>query len=137
MIRLTHVYKNFAGWTEIKRLKEELSFRPIQQPYLSPYNGPKVSQPNMYQRFQQPFKMKDLEIIEYEGYVCKECLTAYPLAIYRHKYQKDKIIPTAHGCNSERKAQIQEKPQEDNETSIFTDLSMNELPKLMLWSVRE
>jgi hypothetical protein len=123
-------------WAKIKRLKEELSFRPMQQPYLSPYNGA-VSQPNMYQRFQPPFKMEDLEIIGYKGYVCKECLTANPLAIYRHNYQKDKIIRTTHGCNNKRKLEIQGEQRKNNETSMVTNLYMNELPKLMLEDVRE
>ncbi len=63
---------------EIKRLMEELSFRPMQQPSFFSYNGA-VSQPNMYQRFQPPYRMEDLEIMGYRGYVCKECLTAHPL----------------------------------------------------------
>jgi hypothetical protein len=91
----------------------------------------------MYQRFQPQFRMEDLEIIGYKGYVCKECLTAHPLAIYRHKYQRDKIIPTKHGCNNRRRLEIQGGQPEDNETSIVTNLYMNELPKLMLRSVKE
>ncbi len=123
-------------WVEIKRLMEELSFRPMQQPSFFPYNGA-VSQPNMYQRFQPPFRAEDLEIMGYRGYVCKECLTAHPLAIYRHKHQKEKIIHTKHGCNTRRRLEIQGGQQRDNETSILTNLYINELPKLMLRFVRE
>jgi hypothetical protein len=128
--------QNLRRWVEIKRLIEDLHFRPMQQPYLFPYNGA-ISQPNMYQRFQPQFRMEDLEIIGYKGYVCKECLTAHPLAIYRHKYQRDKIIPTKHGCDNRRRLEIQGGQPEDNETSIVTNLYMNELPKLMLRFVRE
>jgi hypothetical protein len=88
-------------WVKIKRLMEELSFRPMQQPSFFPYNGA-VSQPNMYQRF-RPYKMEDLEIVGYRGYVCKECLTTHPLAIYRHKHQKEKIIHTKHECDIRRR----------------------------------
>jgi hypothetical protein len=128
--------QNLRRWVEIKRLIGDLSFRPMQQPYFFPYNGA-ISQPNMYQRFQPPFRTEDLEIIGYKGYVCKECLTAQPLTIYRHKYQRDKIIPTIHGCDNRRRLEIQGGQQEDNETSIVTDLYMNELPELMLRFVRE
>ncbi len=81
--------------------------------------------------------MEDLEIIGYEGYVCKECLTTHPLAIYRHKYQKDRIIRTKHGCNNRRKLEIQWEQQKNNETSILINLYINELPNSMLRFVRE
>jgi hypothetical protein len=122
-------------WTEIKRLMEELSFSTMQQPYFFPYNGA-IYQPHMYQNFQPPIKMEDLEIIGYEGYVCKECLTPDPLAIFCHTYQKNRIIRSKHICNNRRKLEIQGK-QQKNEISILANLYMNELPKLMLRYVRE
>lgn len=121
---------------EIKRLMGELSFRPMQQPSFFPYNGA-VSQPNMHQRFQPPYRMEDLEIMGYRGYVCKECLTAHPLAIYRHKHQKEKIIHTKHDCDIRRRLEIQGGQQRDREVSILTNLYVNELPKLMLRFVGE
>lgn len=128
--------QNLRRWVEIKRLMGELSFRPMQQPYPFPYYGA-ISQPNMYQRFQPPFRMGDLEAIGYKGYVCKECLIAHPLAIYRHKNQRDKIVHSEHRCNNKRKFEIQVGQQKDDETSILTNLYINELPKLMLRFVRE
>ena len=73
----------------------------------------------------------------YRGYVCKECLTAHPLAIYRHKHQKEKIIHTKHDCDIRRRLEIQGGQQRDKETSILTNLYINELPKLMLRFVGE
>ena len=48
--------QNLRRWVEIKRLMGELSF-----------NYGAISQPNMYQRFQPPFRMGDLEAIGYKG----------------------------------------------------------------------
>jgi hypothetical protein len=123
-------------WAEIKRLTEELSPEQKQKPYFYPYNGA-VYQSDMHQSFQSSIRMEDLEIIGYEGYVCKECLTAYPLAIYRHKFQTAKVIHTKHVCYNGRKLEIQEGQQKVNQVSILTNLFKNELPKLMLRSVRE
>ncbi len=138
---LDPLLQKLRRWTEFKRLREELSSRPMQHPYFSSYNGaiyqPNMYQPKMYQTFEPPSRIEDLEIIGYEGYVCKECLTPHPLAIYRHKYQKDRVIHTNHVCDNGRELENQGGQQKNNEISILVNLYMNELPKLMLKFVRE
>jgi hypothetical protein len=116
--------QNLRRWVEIKRLTGELSSTPIQQPYLLPYNGA-IYQSNKYQSFQPSFRIEDLEIIGYKGYVCKECLTAHPLAIYRNKYQTSTIIHTKHRCNNRRKLEILQRQQKGNEGSVLANLYMN------------
>jgi hypothetical protein len=87
---------------EFKKLMQELSSTSIRQPHLFPSTGA-ISQSHIAYSLQPDFRFQDLEIIGYTGYICEECLTAHPLAIYRHKYESGaKPIQTKHSCNKER-----------------------------------
>jgi hypothetical protein len=123
--------QSLRAWVEIKRSTEEPSFRPMQQPYFFPYTGA-ISQPNMYQRFQPPFRMEDLETIGYKGYVCKGCLTAHLLAINCHRYKPGTRMYDEHCCNNRRKLQILQGQQKENETLILENLHRNLLVVLIL-----
>jgi hypothetical protein len=69
------------------------------------------------------------------GYVCRECLVAHPLAVYRHKYSPAvKPIPTVHACVNEMILEIQQ--QKDNKEPVVANLYSNELPEMMLRYVR-
>lgn len=119
---------------EFKRLTEELSFTSIRQRYYIPSNEC-VNQANTSRSFQLP-SFEDLEVVGYKGYVCKECLIAHPLAIYRHEYLPAiKPIPTGHTCDNQRMLEIQQ--LNDNKEAVIADLYTNELPKLMLGVVRK
>jgi hypothetical protein len=107
----------------------------MHQPYLFPYKGA-ICQPNMADNFQPQLRIEDLEVIGYRGYICKECLFAHPLAIYRHKYRSGAIIETQHRCNEQRILQIQQGLQKGDKESVLANLYMNELPEMMLKFVR-
>ncbi|HEY6883671.1 MAG TPA: hypothetical protein VI278_06500 [Nitrososphaeraceae archaeon] len=51
------------------------------------------------------FTVDDLEIIGYQGYVCKDCLIFHPLTLYLDR--QGKIAQIRHGCNSQRLHDIQ------------------------------
>jgi hypothetical protein len=121
--------------SEVKRLTEELSLKPMHRPYLFPYKGA-ICQPNMADNFQPQLRIEDLEVIGYTGYICKECLLAHPLAIYRHKYRSGAIIGTQHRCNEQRILQILQGLQKGDKESLLANLYMNELPEMMLKFVR-
>jgi hypothetical protein len=108
----------------------------MQKPYLFPYKGA-ICQPNMADNFQPQLRIEDLEAIRYRGYICKECLLAHPLAIYRHKYRSGAIIETQHRCNEQRILQIQQGLQKGDKESVLANLYMNELPEMMWKFVRE
>ena len=70
--------------------------------------------------YPQPFCFNDdeIEIAGYRGYVCRSCLINHPLAIYTPKQpalgqQKQlQIIPTSHGCDSQRLIRCSSLPTE-------------------------
>lgn len=128
---------------EFRKLREELSSSrtyqsfsaPIHQSFSNPSDG-FTYQPKLGQSSQQPFRTEDFEVIGYEGYICKECLIAHPLAIYRHKRLTGmEPIQTKHKCDNERILEIQQLKQ--SKETIIANLCMNELPELMLDAVRE
>jgi hypothetical protein len=122
---------------EIKKLIQELSSTSIRQPQLFPYTGA-FSQSHIAHSLQPEIRIQDLEIIGYKGYICKECLTAHPLAICNHKYESGaKLIQTKHGCHHKRILEIQQGQQKYRNEADLADLYMNQLPELMLRCVRE
>lgn len=119
---------------EFKKLRQELSSTVIQQPYHMAFNG-FVYQADTALTSQPSVRFEDLEIMRYVGYVCRECLVAHPLAVYRHKYSPAvKPIPTVHACVNERILEVQQ--QKNNNEPVVANLYSNELPELMLRYVR-
>ena len=122
-------------FTELKRLKEELSVIPIHQPYLQVNHYP--SQPNNAQVSPPEFQMQDLEIIGYMGIVCQSCLIAHPLAVYQLKDRPGvNPIMTRHSCNAERLLEIQQQ-QGLNTQEILADLYLHQLPRRILESAKK
>jgi hypothetical protein len=120
---------------EFKRLKEEISSMPSRESYHS-LNGCSFSEANKtFDILLQP-KIEDLEVIGYSGFVCRNCLTAHPLPIYKGKFNPVRNpIQTTHRCNMERMAELQHH-KVDKENVLF-DLYRNQLPLVMLSSVRK
>ena len=127
---------------EIKRLKEEIPFMPNQESYHGfnglhhGFNGFSSSEADKRFDFLRQPKIEDLEVIGYNGYVCKNCLTAYPLRIYKDKFNHaSNLILTMHCCNLE----IPKKIRDHNVDTeyVLSDLRRNQLPLVMLRAIRE
>jgi hypothetical protein len=74
-----------------------------------------IPQASMNESLRSP-SLRDLEIIGYEGYICSICLTAHPLAIYRHKFApKACPVRTFHSCSVERLIEVQKERQEEHQ----------------------
>jgi hypothetical protein len=121
---------------EFRRLTEQLSLRPMQPPHLFPYKGA-ICQPNIADNLHLPLGIEHLETIGYRGYICKKCLIAHPLAIYRHKNRAGLIIETQHRCDEQRILQMQQRQPKGDDESVLANLYMKELPEMMLKDVRE
>jgi hypothetical protein len=127
---------------EIKRLKEEISFMPNQESYHGfnglhyGFNEFSSSEANKPLDFLRQPKIEDLEIIGCNGYVCKNCLTASALRIYKDKFNPlSNPIQTGHWCDMERLVEIsQRKLDKEN---VLSDLYTNQLPLEMLRAIRE
>jgi hypothetical protein len=119
---------------EIKTLKEEISSMPSRESYHR-FNGCSSDANRTFDFLLQP-KIEDLEVIGYIGYVCQYCLIAYPLRIYKDKFNRAlNPIQTRHSCNMESLVEIQHH-KEDKE-KVLIDLYRNQLPSVMLKAVRE
>ena len=126
---------------EFKRLTEELSFTSMRGYSASQSHNRLFPQSTLGRSCPLPH-LEDLEIIGYIGYICGICLTAHPLAIYRHKYLPgEKAVQTVHVCNTERitklKQEQQRRRQEIDRGTTVSNLYTDELPKSMLQAAKE
>jgi hypothetical protein len=127
---------------EIKRLKEEITSVPNPESYRRfnglhyGFNGFSSSEVNKLFDFLRQPKIEDLEVIGYSGYVCQNCLTAYPLRIYKDKSNPVRNpIPTMHCCNKEILKEIHD--HNVDKEYVLSDLHRNQLPLVMLGAVRD
>jgi hypothetical protein len=119
---------------ELKKLKEEISSIPSRESHHS-FN---ISSSDANKGLDFPIqpKFEDLEVIGFNGFVCRSCLTALPLRIYKNKSNCVlNPILTWHICYFERLMEIQH--HKLDKENVLRDLYRNELPGVMLNAVRE
>jgi hypothetical protein len=119
---------------ELKKLKEEISSMPSRESHHS-FN---ISSSDANKDLDFPIqpKFEDLEVIGFNGFVCRSCLTAFPLRIYKDKFNRVlNPILTWHTCDFERLMEIQHHILDKE--NVLRDLYSNELPGVMLSAVRE
>jgi hypothetical protein len=119
---------------ELKRLQNEiLSMTGSREPY-NRFNGYPSGARNASSSLPQP-KIEDLVVIGYNGYVCRDCLIAHPLSIYKDKSNTTlNLIQTRHRCYMERLMEIP--AQILDKEHVLSDLYENQLPAEMLGAVR-
>ncbi len=78
----------------------------------------------------------DLEIVGYRGFLCRSCLIAHPLPLYRDNSNNQVTIhQTKHHCNPERLLEIQR--SRVDKKNYLADLYKNHLPILMLRTIED
>lgn len=119
---------------ELKTLKEEISSMPSLESHYR-FNESSSDANKDFDFLVQP-KIEDLEVIGYSGYVCRTCLIAHPLCIYKDKFNRAlNPIQTRHSCNLERLMEIRH--HKVDKENVLSDLYRNQLPGMMLSAVRE
>jgi hypothetical protein len=139
--KLDMILDTLRKTVEFKRLTEELSFTSMRGYSAGQSHNQLFPQSTLPRSCPLP-NLEDLEIIGYIGYICCICLTAHPLAIYRHKYLPGgKAVQTVHVCNTERmtklKQEQQRRRQEIDRGTTVSNLYTDELPKSMLQAAKE